>query len=143
MLANGYAAGYMAACLELCAFLGIAPPAAIVKITCPAPLEQCVAEDLRRLYWDEGMTLNEMGELFFVSAMTVYRRMIQLGIPRHTSSRHTDQKRARRILCTGPVSSRELAERLQIQPHSAYARLHRLEQRGLARHVGNRWVLAA
>ncbi|WP_136602212.1 homing endonuclease associated repeat-containing protein [Salinigranum halophilum] len=44
-------------------------------------------EVLERLYWDEGMTLEELGEKFAVHHTTVQQSMKRLGVPRDQSRR--------------------------------------------------------
>lgn len=44
------------------------------------------AETLRRMYWDERRSLDDIGAVFEVDASTVRRLMIQKGIPRRASN---------------------------------------------------------
>ena len=44
-------------------------------------------EDLTKLHWDEGLTIEEIGEIFHVSSFTVTKRMKELGIRRRRGGR--------------------------------------------------------
>ena len=44
-------------------------------------------EELERLHWDEGLTLEEIGNIFHVSRTTVLKRMKELGIKRRRGGR--------------------------------------------------------
>lgn len=54
--------------------------------------EPSSAEELRRLYWDERLTMREIGERFGVSRQRIHQKMEALGIPRR-SAREAAAKR--------------------------------------------------
>lgn len=52
-----------------------------------------IDEEIRRLYVEEKLTLDKIGEIFEVSAVTIMNRLEKMGVPRRSKSEFRSRKR--------------------------------------------------
>jgi len=96
-------------------------------------------DELQRLYWDEGLTLNEIGDELEISKSTVQALMEEYDIPRRDAGGHNyieaDSEELERLYWDVGLTVAEVADELDMSPATVRQRMDDFEipRRGLGK----------